>query len=64
MDKKNGKDKNPIKALGLTPEQEILQKAHTLKIKRKKEAMAQINMILGKAGLKLRVEHQIVILEK
>ena len=65
MDKKNeqGKD-NPIKGLKLTPEQEILQKAHVLKIKQKKDATAQINAILGKYGLRMRVEHQIVIEEK
>lgn len=63
MDKKNelGKD-NSVK--GLTPEQEIMQKAHALKIKQKKEAMTQINTILKKYGLKIRVEHQIVIEER
>ena len=65
MSKKNEKSKDrPIKELRLTPEQEILQKAQALKIKQKREAMAQINTILGKAGLKLRVEHQIVIEER
>ncbi len=65
MSRNNRKDREKgLKGSGLTPEQEILQKARVLKIKQKKEAMVQINTILGKAGLRLRVEHQIVIEEK